>query len=158
MTILVEISRIPEEGKTLTGEDSPDILGLDDDRFIRIESPVRYDLQLQTVSGELVLQGRIDAALTLQCARCTTEFPAAVQDAGFMRVLDIPPDTDEMDVTAEIREGLLLRIPHIPLCREDCRGLCPQCGINLNHDTCSCTAPETDHRWEGLDGLDLGKE
>jgi len=49
-----------------------------------------------------------------------------------------------------VREQVLLALPLKMICREDCKGLCPQCGQNLNEGPCSCTAPNHDLRWSAL--------
>jgi uncharacterized protein len=49
-----------------------------------------------------------------------------------------------------VREQVLLALPLKMICREDCKGLCPQCGKNLNEGDCSCTAPVQDLRWAAL--------
>jgi uncharacterized protein len=52
-----------------------------------------------------------------------------------------------------LREQILLATPVRALCREDCKGLCPKCGLNLNSDSCQCAKDETDPRWQALGEL-----
>jgi uncharacterized protein len=52
-----------------------------------------------------------------------------------------------------LREQVLLAVPLRAICREDCKGLCPQCGANLNEKRCSCAEPVEDPRWSGLKDL-----
>lgn len=59
---------------------------------------------------------------------------------------------DEVDLEPLVRDAVLLGLPPAPLCKEGCRGLCPQCGANRNLDACSCDEP-TDPRWAALDAL-----
>jgi uncharacterized protein len=63
-------------------------------------------------------------------------------------------DGESVDLEAVIREQLILAVPYAPLCREDCKGLCPQCGIDRNVETCQCEKP-IDPRFEALKGLKL---
>jgi uncharacterized protein len=65
------------------------------------------------------------------------------------------PDGAELDVTAPVREQVLLAVPRYVNCREDCRGLCPQCGTNWNEAECDCTSDELDERWEPLRRMKL---
>jgi uncharacterized protein len=58
-----------------------------------------------------------------------------------------------LDLTEAIRQYTLLAIPMKPLCHQDCAGLCPSCGHNLNQGTCDCPAPVTDPRWSELKKL-----
>jgi uncharacterized protein len=54
-----------------------------------------------------------------------------------------------------LREALLLRAPHFPLCSSECKGLCPQCGRNLNEGPCTCRPPPKPGTWDTLDQLKL---
>jgi uncharacterized protein len=67
-------------------------------------------------------------------------------------------DTDviegnELDLTEVAREQILLNLPETVLCREDCRGICPTCGKDLNEGDCSCGGGEIDPRWAALKDL-----
>ncbi|MRR10305.1 DUF177 domain-containing protein, partial [bacterium] len=56
----------------------------------------------------------------------------------------------EIDLWPELREAVLLALPLKPLCREDCRGICPACGRDLNEGSCGCREDRGDHRWDKL--------
>lgn len=121
---------------------------------------------------DLRLRGKLAAGLELLCARCLE--PVA-QDVTrefelLYRPLGVDAGRDEISVTdaeAEIgyyqgegllledvlREQVLLAVPLKVTCREDCKGLCPHCGKNLNEEQCSCTAPLEDPRWSALRGI-----
>jgi len=58
-----------------------------------------------------------------------------------------------LDLTEVVRQGLLLLLPMRPLCRPDCRGLCPVCGQNWNEGPCDCAERESDSRWSALKEL-----
>jgi uncharacterized protein len=60
---------------------------------------------------------------------------------------------DEVDLTEIIREQILLNLPEQVLCKEDCKGLCPQCGANRNLIDCDCGEDEIDPRWAALKNL-----
>jgi uncharacterized protein len=64
---------------------------------------------------------------------------------------------ESVDLTGDIRESMILAFPHYPVCDSACKGMCPQCGTNLNQKECNCQPP-TDDRWVGLDGLKLKEE
>ena len=118
---------------------------------------------------DIRLRGRLSAGLELQCARCLDPVPQQV-DREFellYRPLGADAGRDELSVTdaeAEIgyyqgegilledvlREQVLLALPLKIICRDDCKGLCPQCGKNLNQEQCSCAGPAEDPRWEAL--------
>jgi len=60
------------------------------------------------------------------------------------------PDTVEIDLTDRVIEYLILTIPMKNICRSECKGICPGCGADLNHETCRCVETAVDPRWEGL--------
>lgn len=60
---------------------------------------------------------------------------------------------DELDTEPLVLEQVQLNVPMKPLCRPDCAGLCPRCGANLNHETCTCETREIDPRWSALADL-----
>jgi uncharacterized protein len=62
-------------------------------------------------------------------------------------------DEDSIDITENVHDALLLSIPLKPVCKEDCKGLCPVCGHNLNESDCGCTSKRIDNRWQALSGL-----
>ena len=118
---------------------------------------------------DIRLRGRLSSGLELQCARCLEPVPQEIaRDFELLyRPLGADAGRDELSVTdaeAEIgyyqgegilledvlREQVVLALPLKITCREDCRGLCPQCGKNLNVEQCSCTVPVEDPRWATL--------
>lgn len=121
-----------------------------------------------TATGQVVARGRVVGESRHECRRCLDKVaepldldlvlvwsaPEDLDEDGEdpdLRVLD--PSTNELDLAPAIREEALLAMPRFVLCKEDCRGLCPQCGINRNTDTCDCTLEESDPRWDALRSL-----
>jgi len=66
-------------------------------------------------------------------------------------------DEVEIDLTEQIRDRIVVELPIAVHCREGCKGLCPQCGEDLNEGPCEC-APGTDERWAGLRSIDLEQD
>jgi len=62
-------------------------------------------------------------------------------------------DTDKIDLDEYIRDYAVLAVPMKNLCSEDCKGLCPKCGKNLNEGTCNCSEENIDPRWESIQKL-----
>lgn len=121
------------------------------------------------VIKDIRLRGRLKAGLELQCARCLEPVrqDIAREFELLYRPLGADAGRDELSVTdaeAEIgyyqgegilledvlREQVLLALPLKVTCREDCKGLCPHCGKNLNQEQCSCSVPLEDPRWAAL--------
>jgi len=114
---------------------------------------VLVDGQLQaTTEGEYLWRGSIHAVVRGECRRCLAEVleevdlnvnaavfssdPDAVDDPDFY---PLPPRPTSVDVTPLVREELALGVPsHLLLCRDDCAGLCPRCGADLNAGPCAC--------------------
>ena len=122
------------------------------------------------------IDGRVRGELRLTCGRCTGEFGFPV-DRELHAVLVLDPasetetqeleidqldesylDGNEVDLLELTREQVLLAMPNNPLCRDDCRGLCHRCGVDLNHETCSCQDDTVDPRLSVLADLKLDDE
>ena len=121
------------------------------------------------VIKDIRLRGQLSAELELQCARCLEPVPQRIRREFELlyRPLGADAGRDELSVTdaeAEIgyyqgegllledvlREQVLLALPLKITCRDDCKGLCPQCGQNLNQELCSCSTDGEDPRWAAL--------
>ena len=121
------------------------------------------------VIQDIRLRGKLSAGLELQCARCLEPVKQDVKREFELlyRPLGADAGRDELSVTdaeAEIgyyqsdgllledvlREQVLLALPLKVTCRADCKGLCPQCGKNLNQEQCSCSTEIEDPRWAAL--------
>lgn len=153
--MLINVARIPEEGLQLTEEEPPEILELEEDGEFRAAGPVRCDLFAEVVAGGLLVRGTLTAPLKARCARCTQFFSTTVADSAFLRDFPGVQETEEVDITEDVREAILLNLPHFPLCAESCRGLCLQCGKNLNEGSCGCEHGESGGAWTALDSLNL---
>ena len=100
-------------------------------------------------SGEarISLRAAVSATADTRCSRCLEPVSIPVK-ANVEAVFDRQPDPEDPDLysftastvelTDAVRDALLLELPLRVLCSEDCKGLCPVCGINLNKDTCTC--------------------
>jgi uncharacterized protein len=121
---------------------------------------VRGTLRFTRTSDGLYLDGQLASAMELDCTRCLTTIDTqlAVKLGDLLRypstdlVLGVP-ETGILDLRPLVREHFLLGIPSQPLCREECRGLCPECGGNLNESTCDHPEAEIDPRLAALESL-----
>lgn len=155
MDLKIMVARIPEEGSHLEGDEPGSILELDGDRFVKVAGDVQYALYVQHVSGELVASGTLSIDLELMCTRCAEFFSTTVVDSDFLRAYPASEDTDSVDITGDVREDLLLHVPVFPVCSEGCKGLCAQCGSDLNKGSCACGKGDRPATWSALDNLDL---
>ena len=141
----------------------------------RIEEPIGVQVSYYRAGTELFFEGALHASTTATCARCAEEF-AAPSDRDFRFVLspksvgfngekDLRDEDlefslyegDQIDLSPLIREQFLLSLPTRPLCREDCRGLCPKCGVNLNHTQCDCSTEVGHPGLAALRNLKVGR-
>ena len=153
--MIIEITKVSKNGDQYTGEESAEILGLNQENLVRPDGPISYDFNVQIVSKELLVQGSIRVSLSVACSKCGEFFSTTLADLSFLRAYEITEGVSSVDVTEDIREEILLGIPSIPVCSASCKGLCPQCGKNWNEGKCDCKPPGGSGGWSALDGLQL---
>lgn len=149
----LQVQRVPEEGAWFEGEDPAELLGLEQDAYAAAHGPVRYRLFAQRAERELIVRGAVEADLRVACSRCAVFFSTTVTVSSFLRAYPLAGEDDVVDVSDDMREDVLLNMPHFPLCSEACRGLCPRCGADLNRQPCACKPPAETGEWSALDRL-----
>lgn len=151
--LILNPAAIPEEGVRIEGQMEAGSLFAEQDPHFRETAPPSYSLFAQVVCEELIVRGKVSASAETDCSRCAKIFSTSVEDSDFLRVYSLQEGMEDVDVGADIREELLLRLPHFPLCSESCKGLCPQCGKDLNEGPCSCKDDAGPGAWDALDQL-----
>ena len=135
---------------------------------VAFDGPV--DVRLRAThagTGEIVVRGTVKGRLRQECRRCLEPVPGkfseevtmvfvpstseGAEEDGDVRLFD--DHVAELDLSDSVREEILLSIDLFVVCDPDCRGLCPQCGVNRNIESCSCTTEESDPRWDALRAL-----
>jgi uncharacterized protein len=151
----IDASKIPAGGLDIEGEDPAEILAVEDHAGdFKVEGPVHYRLHAYVSGGELVVAGTLETRVSFQCSRCAEAFAFPIREKGFEFVHELAAADESVDLTSDMREVMLLAFPAYPVCRNDCRGLCPQCGTNLNKDKCKCK-PTDFSAWNALDRIKL---
>lgn len=156
---LRDLARGPVETQAEVAAEDPLFAGLD----IALAGPVRVGGRLQaTGEGRFYWHGTLHAVVAGECRRCLTPVSVPVEaDIGALFAEDALDDPDayplsphatEVDLRPAVREELVLAAPGYVVCREDCRGLCPRCGKDLNAGPCGC-GPAADPRWRALADL-----
>jgi uncharacterized protein len=163
----VVVSNIPDEGLMLSFQEDAAALDLTAPgaRFIQ---PVTADVLLRKAGDAVSVTGRLALSVMFECVDCLREFLASFEIPVEAQYLPGSPSLvagehvmpveeaenyyyrdDVIELDDLVREEVLLAIPYKPLCTPDCRGLCPQCGVDLNTETCQC-APPPDPRLAAL--------
>ena len=148
----------------------------EDDEDYRVVTPVSLGFTIHKDQDRFRLVGTLVSTLELRCSRCLEPFAWPVDATFDLRYLPegvgVPAgeDTEDVELGEDdasasfyqddgidlgdlMREQFYLALPMKPLCRGDCKGLCPHCGTNLNTDTCQCQARWEDPRLAGLKAL-----
>jgi uncharacterized protein len=123
---------------------------------------VQAQLTADHKSGLLEIEGTLRLPIELVCSRCLgsakEELEIPFQESFTPKPELVPDDDrddvhlikDEIDLKPYVEEAVWLALPYIPLCKEDCLGLCPVCGQNRNIQECGCNRDRVDPRLAGL--------
>jgi len=126
-------------------------------------SALNGNVRVTRTAQGLLVQGKLQAFLTAECGRCLMAFPQALE-ADFTDLYAfthqsvtqsgmILPENGKINLAPIVRDELLVSIPINPVCREDCKGLCPVCGESLNETICAHEVDDTNPRLDKLRSL-----
>jgi uncharacterized protein len=136
------------------------------------DEPLEVETVLEWVTDGLLASGSIAAPWRADCQRCLGPVEGRI-DFEFRELFEkVPRDGesyrlghDTIDMEPLVREAVILELPLVPLCADDCPGLCATCGADLKLGPCGCDQPVADPRWAALEGFladpsrtDLGTE
>jgi DUF177 domain-containing protein len=150
-------------GATRAVDVSAPVAGLDNGVVtVGSDAPVHVSVTLERISEGIVVRGEVDATWRAECSRCVKPISGAITVhvdelyepnplAGETYALD----DDILDLEPLARDAVRLELPNAPLCRDDCAGLCPSCGVDHNETACDCVADVTDSRWAALRSLEI---
>lgn len=123
---------------------------------------IYVDVLLTVMNDGIVVRGDVRTPWARPCRRCLRDLDgtavAEIDELYQVEIIDedaYPILDNQLDLAPTARQAALLELDDERLCAEDCAGLCPQCGIDRNTDTCDCDTEVKDHRWAALDGLVL---
>jgi uncharacterized protein len=165
--VYVRISEIQQGAGMWITYQSEEELPCNDIDFV---GPVSISLKLTNAETRILVQGQATGKVQTECARCNEEFPLPLEieiEEGFVSENSPEADVTGIDVyevltykedrvplDEMLRQNFLAAVPMQPICRGgDCKGLCDQCGLNLNNDSCDCQKEEIDPRWAALGEL-----
>jgi len=130
-----------------------------------LQADVAIDVEVEKSSPHLFVKNRVRTVGRFVCDRCLEEFDQVLEESTTTTFSSSPElvepeneeihplakDAVEIDITNDVRDALLLAVPVKTVCRPGCKGLCPHCGADLNHEACRCGPPLRDARWAALD-------
>lgn len=163
--LLIEIARIPPEGIDIDEALTPESLHMQSETEFRLPSGGRLKGHVELIDGSTAhVRGRLDAVVEPECGRCLEPYSMTIGqelDLFFLPQAAEQPEAQEeevelsdrdvvvgyyehgrLDLGDVMREQIFLAVPLKRLCREECRGLCPVCGKNLNAADCGCPPPQ----------------
>ena len=173
--MLLDLERVPPEGQVIDRSVDPSALSIDVREF-RFKGAVNVSGRLVRAGGDAYrLSGRLVSVVELSCVRCLEPVAAEVREE--LDLLYLPQSDNvaadgendnglgdeelavsfyrnhEIDLSHMIWEQIVLALPMKPVCKLDCQGLCPDCGVNRNIKSCSCVRDTGDPRWQSLKRL-----
>jgi len=169
--MIIELANLGATAKVIELEFDPTHIDLEGES-LTLTDKVKFAGEIAKADKRADLRGVLNADVLLDCSRCLE--PVAKHLEFPFRAIFVDPADDEPNAEAEVsddaldesvafdgkidmaevvREQLLLAVPEQIFCREDCRGLCPKCGSNLNLIDCKCADDEIDPRWAALKSL-----
>ena len=160
----LDLARLEREGSVSIRAQVPAEDPLWEGTGLVFDAPVSVNLRAQIAgSGEIVVRGQVEGVLRGECRRCLDPLRTDVrQDVTLVYapedllageeadVRPIPARARELDLGEAVREELVLNVDPFVVCKPDCKGLCPRCGVNWNQQTCECAVEEHDPRWDVL--------
>lgn len=125
--------------------------------------PLEADLEAKAASGVVEVSGELKIDVDMACSRCLESAKQTLR-IPYREVFTDREESlseqqleeahivaeDKLELKPYLVEAVWFALPFIPLCKEDCGGLCPQCGINRNEETCACSTERIDPRLAGL--------
>jgi uncharacterized protein len=177
--VRIRIDEIPESGRILRFHWEQDRLRQfvphDDPFNLNLLRPVSVLLSLERHQDHLRITGRIEGHLKVGCHRCLKPFPLLLNEAVDIYLVEkerMPKEGDRelepdeivyeffdgevIEVDHLVAEQIFLALPVKVLCSEDCKGICPGCGANLNEEPCRCKADRGQSPFEKLKSIKQG--
>lgn len=145
---------LPAEAQQFSGSFTYETLEAGPDTYT-FQGPLSWVVTVQNTGDALLVSGSAQAQAQTQCARCLEDFaldlqgeiegyyllseesvaPSDMDDDEF----EVLPEDHKIDMVPLVLAALLIELPLVPLCSQDCKGLCAQCGANLNEGPCACS-------------------
>lgn len=157
--MIIDLRTIPHGSRRFTFSFEEDWWRSDDqeDQIVSMDAPLEVKTEIHRLSDKYVLDGELAGGVQVKCDRCLEPYHRDLKTTFQVYLTLPPPDTgdaevelseedmavdfirgEEVELDEIIREQIYLSLPMKLVCSEGCRGLCPRCGVNLNHEECQC--------------------
>jgi len=181
----INLEDIGDSGLVLTftegAESFPSLLELSRSGECVFLLPLTIDLRIRRIGDMYEADGRFETRVRLSCSRCLADYETPLAADFILSFSREQPEVadplrhaevelgadeiglilfhgDEIDLHDAVQEEVLMAMPMKTLCRPDCKGLCPQCGADLNQGECGCEKKIINPKFALLKGLKLGKK
>ena len=153
-----------DRGEVTLREEVPPDHPMWTDAGVELAKPLQVDLAANDVGDGVLVRGTLRGAVRLECRRCLQPVEHEIDehvDLFFAPPMEGEEEDDDgevyplprgdaLDLTDAVREQVVLAAPEFALCREECRGLCPTCGADLNQGACDCAPERPASPWDAL--------
>ena len=133
----VYLKDVHPEGIELHDTMNADVIGVREEDNFKFTSVLDINAKFELIDNTLLANTKVHGDLSSICSRCLEEVH---QDWKKNFLFDFPVDgnTDYIEIDEDVRQEVILNLPMRVLCKEDCKGICARCGMNLNKDECKC--------------------
>ncbi len=183
--MLILVDDIKDDGLRLRSSEAvetfPALVDMEQEGVVRFLSPLEVEVRAQHVSGLVEVEGKVEVGIRLSCSCCLQEFDTdLVARFALTYARELPDiegdETDEgielsaeemglilfdgesIDLAEGIQEEVVMAVPFRPLCRPECRGLCPQCGADRNERSCNCSLLPLGGKFAALKNFKVEKQ
>jgi uncharacterized protein len=148
-------ARVTFDGIEVTGTESKDVFKLEKNEDIHSYKDIEYKLNVSLVNDSILVKGTAKTVFKARCGKCLNLFNLKVCCKDICHLYE-SNNNNKIDLTEDIREDILISLPHKIICSDSCKGICFTCGKNLNLEKCACsTEKESFSEWDKLNNLDL---
>ena len=127
----------------------------------------KLDAELNKTRNQVILKAGLTLNADFECDRCGSQYHSVIktdfqmvylfgrvpEEGEELNVVYLPHEADKINLKNEVKDYAILAVPMKKLCSEDCKGICPTCGKDLNKGNCNCSEKEDDTRWLPLQEL-----
>jgi len=163
----LDVRLLGPEKKSFKWVEPAESVGLEAETAFR--HPVSVDIKACRIDDRVLVEGTLKSRVDMTCSRCLESFETPLEAQAVIEYREGQAPVEEegdvvhgeevdvnwytppyIDMGDDFRQILLLEVPAYPVCREDCRGLCPACGANLNGGACGCREKEGQSAFQEL--------